>query len=97
MAIKVATVAFLKTTEEPVFVLALGKKEDVNEGLSGDVATVRRPVVGEQGVSHKIEVFYTEELESLEDKRKRNIAEFSSMKAQIDREEFEVPKANLKN
>lgn len=71
--IKVGEVAFLKTTDEPVFVLEINDAGE--QGFFPQVATVRRPVQGDSGVHHDSENFYAIELESLEEKKARFKAE----------------------
>jgi len=76
---------FIKITEEPVYVL------DIREGmaaqkfpqLSGQVAVVRRPIAGEQGVRHDIDFFTVEEIESVEDNQNRKVSEMSELKARF--------------
>jgi hypothetical protein len=83
--VKVGTVAFLKSTEEPAFVLEIKKGAgfQVFPELSGDVATVRRPTSGRDGVRHNVEVFSIEELETLEAKQSRQILEMEELKARF--------------
>lgn len=59
LAIQPGKVAYIKTTDEPVFVL--------NISQDGSVA-VRRPVQGDKGVEHRIELFGYNELQSAEAK-----------------------------
>jgi hypothetical protein len=57
--IEVNKVAFVKTTDEPVFVM----------GLDGNMAVVRRPIsTQEGGVKHLVESFSIEELHTAEGK-----------------------------
>ena len=59
-------VAYLRTTQEPVFVLAI---EDMvgGGGYFSVIVTVRRPVLSQGGMTHKIEGFYLEELATKEE------------------------------
>lgn len=57
--IKANEVAYLKTTGEAVFVLAIEDKE----------VSVRRPVFGQEGNTHRVEQFLLAELETAEDQR----------------------------
>jgi len=66
--IKQGEVVFVKTTGEAVFVLRFGPDDP-------DLVTVRRPVAGQDGIRHEKSQFFSEELESLEDQRKRFMAE----------------------
>jgi len=82
---KPSDVAFLRTTQEPVFVLDIKEGTSVQKfpGLSGQVATVRRPSEGREGIRHTIEFFSVEELETLDDRHKRQVEEMEEMKAHI--------------
>lgn len=83
--IKVGTVAFLKSTEEPCFVLKIeeGAPHVTFPDLSKQVATVRRPSQGRDGVRHHVEIFAIEELETLETKQSRQIGEMEELKARF--------------
>jgi hypothetical protein len=61
--IEVNKVAFVKTTEEPVFVLGMFVDQAGNE-----IANVRRPVNTKNGVQHISEAFLVTELQTAEDK-----------------------------
>lgn len=67
--IKSREVAFLKTTGEAVFVMDVGVMNEF-----GNVK-VRRPVQGNSGIAHLIDYFFEEEIESLDEQRKRYIGE----------------------
>jgi len=56
--VEVGTVVFVKTSEEPVFVLA----------IDNQTAVVRRPVQGDRGVTHVLDTFSLNELETREGK-----------------------------
>jgi hypothetical protein len=71
MSFKTGSVAYMKTTEEPVLVLATETKDPAFEGFSGEVITVRRPHVTPDGIDYIIATFYAEELESADDKAQR--------------------------
>lgn len=74
--IKAGEVSFIKTTGEAVFVLNVATPEPKNcPSLFDTVVTVRRPVMGQNGVRHLEDRFYLEELETLDEQRKRFIAE----------------------
>lgn len=81
--IKAGQVALLRTTEEPVFVLRVDEDKEECAILSKVLATVRRPIQGEQGVRHSIEQFHIEELETQEDKHTRQISEMEELKARF--------------
>jgi hypothetical protein len=67
VTVKSGEVAFLKTTGEAVFVL----------GYATDLTyvDVRRPIAGQNGITHVCERFRVEELESLEDQQTRFMSE----------------------
>lgn len=77
--------AFLKVTEEPVFVLEIrdGNATQRYPALSGKVACVRRPTAGEDGVRHSVEFFTVEEIETLEQSQTRKLEEMSELKARL--------------
>lgn len=80
MAFKSGTIAFVKTTEEPVFVLGVSKNAgqlDSVPDLSDDVVRVRRPLATTEGLKYQYYDFYAEELESAEDKHQRYYNEMS--------------------
>lgn len=79
MAIEVGKIAIVKTTEEPVFVLAVEKATPL-AGL-GSYYHVRRPVATtEDGILHINDKFYEAELESKEDVEKRMLARMGMLK-----------------
>ena len=80
------TVAILKTSEEPCFILAInpGQGDPEYADLSGTTVTVRRPVASEStGIQHVISVFYAEELESQEDRNERAYNEMMSIRGKF--------------
>lgn len=81
---KPGTVVFLKSTEEPAFLLDIRKANDMQlyPGLSGSVAVIRRPKLGKEGITHSIEFFTVEEIESVEARQKRQISDMEELKAQ---------------
>lgn len=85
--IKAGTVAYIKATDEPVFVLALneGPLEMQYPKLSvpGTYAWVRRPRAGNDGVQHSVELFMTAELETLEEGQNRKVSEMEELKARF--------------
>lgn len=66
--IKRGDVAYIKTTGEAVFVL------EIYEG-EGSLVDVRRPVMGQNGISHSVDSFRLEELETFDQQRKRFLQE----------------------
>jgi hypothetical protein len=85
MALKIGTKVFLRTTEEPAFLLDIreGNATQRFPGLSGKVAVVRRPTAGDNGVRHEVEYFAIEEVESEEDARTRQIESMAEMQARF--------------
>lgn len=85
MAIKIGSQVFIRTTEEPAFLLDIreGNAAQKFPGLSGRVAVVRRPTAGENGVRHEIEYFAVEEVESIEDNQNRKVSEMAELKARF--------------
>jgi hypothetical protein len=75
------TTAFVKTTNEEVFVLGVsgnlspfqGPENVMNEigPFSGTTVIVRRPKLGQEGIIHTVDFFLVEELETLEDRVRR--------------------------
>lgn len=74
---------FVKTSNEEVFILGLtGNKSTIPAEInvieseigpfSGTTAIVRRPSLGQDGVNHVIDFFLIEELETLEDRVRRD-------------------------
>lgn len=96
--IKPGQVAFIKSTEEPAFVLEIKEGSSLQKfpGLSGQVVTVRRPAMGRDGVRHLIEFFSIEELETLEDRHNRQVAEMEELKARFTPNENDIPIAGVK-
>ena len=85
-----AELAFLKTTDEPCFVLETrhyhggdGIAKDDAVRMSGEFAIVRRPVATENGTQHVTETFHIEELESFEDRKARAKAEQEAFKKEL--------------
>lgn len=72
-------IAFIKTSNEEVFILGLtgnhraGVPQDVwdSQLFSGTVAIVRRPTITDAGLKHVLDYFLIEELETLEDRVRR--------------------------
>jgi hypothetical protein len=85
--IKPGQIAYVKITDEPVFILSVKPLEGyhVLAGvLSGVEATVRRPNVNEHGqIVHQIEKFFVDELETEEDADLRKASKLESLKAQF--------------
>jgi hypothetical protein len=61
----------VKTTGERVFVL----EETVDKNTDKTVVTVRRPIVGKNGLFHQIETFRKDELETVNESLDRDLAE----------------------
>ncbi len=89
---KPGDLVLIKTTEEPVIVLAVRtftEEEaaklaayDTGNMPSRTMLTVRRPVAGQDGISHQIDTFYLEEVEFPTDRSKRLREEYSQMVAE---------------
>jgi hypothetical protein len=78
--VNIGQTAYLVTSGEAVFVLDVQPKTDaqkevlgIPEALSGTIATVRRPVMGQNGVTHLLETYYVEELETEDDRQGREL------------------------
>lgn len=80
---KPGDLVLIKTTEEPVIVLATRdtKKLSGYPLPSSVEVTVRRPVAGQNGISHEINDFYLEEVEFPTDRNLRLKAEYQAMQA----------------
>jgi hypothetical protein len=61
----------VKTTGERVFVL----EENVDKNTKQTIVTVRRPIVGKNGLFHQIETFRLDELETVNESLDRDLAE----------------------
>ena len=70
MTIKAGEVVFVKTTGEAVFVLDI-----VDKFIRPNNVDVRRPIAGQNGITHEVNSFRMEELESLEDQQARFMSE----------------------
>jgi hypothetical protein len=85
--IKPGTIAYIKITDEPIFVLDIKPLSGLHVMagvLSGVEATVRRPNVDEHGsINHKIEKFFVDELETEEDAELRKTQKLEVLKAQF--------------
>lgn len=86
--IKPGTIAYLKATDEPCFVLAIQQVPDSNftfRGLLGGVtAKVRRPNISDKGsITHGIEDFFLEELETKSDASLRKLNEINELQSTI--------------
>ena len=85
-SIKAGTIAYLKTTDEPVFCLEITKRPVAAPEypeLSGVFARVRRPIAGENGIAHLVEFFAVEELETAEAGQNRKISEMEELRAKF--------------
>lgn len=85
--LKPGTIAHLKVTDEPVFILSVKPITEYHAlagTLSGVIAKVRRPNVDEHGrILHSIEEFLVDELETEEDAEVRKAAKLEQLKAQF--------------
>jgi hypothetical protein len=85
--IKAGQIAYLRITDEPVFVLSVKPLDGYHAmagTLSGVQAKVRRPNVNEHGsIIHQTEDFFVDELETKEDAELRKMSELETMKAQF--------------
>lgn len=79
---KPGEVAVHRITGEEVFVVAL-REEGPVEGLSGTRVDVRRPVVTQNGIIHRDEVFFVEELESRDAREAREDKERDTLAKKI--------------
>lgn len=77
---KPGTVAFTKTTEEPLFVMRAFDRVDSLDPIwhspdyslfCGTMVVVRRPIITDQGIKHVTETFLAEELQTTEEKQQR--------------------------
>ena len=98
--IEVGKLAYLKSTDEPCFVVNMNAKpgrfpEVDPEKFSGVVVIVRRPQLTDKGIVHSFDEFLLEELESHEDKEKRIFGEVESIKARFP--EHAIPKISSRN
>jgi hypothetical protein len=92
--IKPGQIAYLRITDEPVYVLDIKPLSGLHilaGVLSGVEATVRRPNVDKDGsITHKIEKFFVDELETEEDAEIRKASKLEALKAQ-----FKAERASL--
>jgi hypothetical protein len=83
----VGTTVYLKTSGEAVFVLAkqtLPAYANSFPELGSDLFTVRRPITGQNGISHVTEFYYPQELETTEEILDRRMAEQKSFEARLE-------------
>ena len=82
---KAGMVAYLRTTDEPLFILEVkeGSPHQTYPDLSGQTVTVRRPIQGRDGVRHEVQFFTIEELETLAAKQNRQVLEMNELKARF--------------
>lgn len=73
---KSGDLVFTKTTQEPCFVLSI--KDTTLFGFTKEVH-VRRPVMTENGILHKSENFFLEELETADEQRLRIQNEYAKI------------------
>jgi|HubBroStandDraft_2_1064218.scaffolds.fasta_scaffold1959994_1 hypothetical protein len=97
--IKAGQIAFIKITDEPVFVLSVKLLDGYHAlagTLSGVQATVRRPNVDEHGrITHSQEQFFVDELETKEDAELRKAGEIATLKAQFQAERAAIDPSKL--
>jgi len=87
----IGTIVALKVTGERVFVL--GENPTTVNGM---FYSVRRPVVGPNGITHIIESFSGEELESVEESVRRELNDIL-MKRKLEQEIYEQYQAEQNN
>lgn len=75
----------MKTTDEPCLVLATRTaiEPEFLAGLSGEMVTVRRPKLTQDGVNYVIDTFYAEELQTPEDRQSKRLQEMETLKDAI--------------
>ena len=81
MSFNIGNTAFVKTTNEEVFILGISGNVAPFQGpenvlaeigpFSGTTIIVRRPKLGQDGLTHTVDFFLAEELETLEDRVRR--------------------------
>ena len=86
---KPGDLVLIKTTEEPVIVLEtriLSQEDSLKLAGGGygnmpsrTLLQVRRPVAGQNGISHQVDTFYLEEVEFPADRTSRLRAEYNAM------------------
>ena len=79
---KPGDLVLIKTTEEPVIVLetwTVSHGEWFGKLPSNTQLRVRRPVAGQNGISHQIDNFFLEEVEFPNDRSSRLRAEYTAM------------------
>lgn len=86
--IKPGTIAYLKATDEPCFILSIQPVPESNFGLrgllGGVTAKVRRPNISDKGsITHGIEDFFLEELETKSDASLRKLNEINELQSTI--------------
>ena len=76
--LKQGEIAYVKTTNEPVFVIAVQPLTPADDawGYFTHHVYCRIPVITQNGTDYQQKVFYVEELETLEDFTRRQIANF---------------------
>lgn len=90
--IKPGMVVYIKTTEEPVYVLAVSKEPDpsaldeeciaeaTHTRVTEQAAIVRRPVASEDGIRHTIDDFFLSELETDAARKERAYGEMMGLR-----------------
>lgn len=70
--ITAGTIAYLKSTEEPVFVMGVVTEEVPSyfghtlDALSGTMVIIKRPVANRDGIQHEVDRVHLEELQTEE-------------------------------
>lgn len=104
--LKIGTLAIIKTTEEPVFVLQIEaapetEEAKVPEGLTAKLVTVRRPKFTVQEgrvfvLEHNAERYFIDELEPMADFKSRQRTDMMDMKKTIFGEAEEIDTSDMK-
>jgi hypothetical protein len=92
MAIKLHEVAYLKTTMEPVYVMAFHEPSEM--------VSVRRPVQGRDGIQHQVEDFSLDELETEQEAFTRDAGKLAlqyKLRQNLIVPEAEAPISNVRN
>lgn len=92
--IKPGMVVYVKTTEEPVYVVAVTKEPRYHGHLLADelaqfdavkeqIAIVRRPLASDEGIRHQMDEFFVSELESDDARKERAMNEMMGMRNKL--------------
>lgn len=88
--LKAGSIATLRTTGEPLFILEVRSEQSSFPGLSGKMVTVRRPITTENGLQHEVTSFHIEEVEDTEAAKERAVSEYLQFQAQAKANEAQV-------